>query len=769
MMDSTRDSLIQFFGAVLPAPEQGQVFVAATPYPKKNPDDKPAMKQTYAATHEELADAVLQINSQGREAYFALGRYMPHKTDKGNPGRQGEYVRGLKSFWVDIDVGEDKAAAGDGYLTQRAGFDALLKFVSDCGLPEPTHLVNSGAGIHAYLALDRVVTPEEWKPIGTKLKALAAERKFLADPARTADVASVLRPPFTQNHKLDMPRDVKLKHSAPPIIFDEFADAINTAHATHCGAKVVCAIPGTPRTLSGNLTLETPEEIERVKSMLAAIPAGCDRATWRDIIWAVASTGWACAENIARAWSKTAPEMYNEDTFQKTWDSFDPEKEDGVKFGTLGHNAKLHGWNGAGGNKGQSPEWVETINQQFAWIEENASIYRLGYANFIEPAKFKTQLDNQSVSVQSGDNTKTVGAGTAWLKHPKRRLHRTLAMRPQEGLVTDDNCLNEWRGFEYKPTPGDVTTFLQLLERMVPDQKARQYVLSWMAHLLQHPEIKLNVSLAFWSLAQGVGKNLLFECISSIIGQTHACVIGQAELAASFNGWANRKVFVVGDEVSSTNRRQDADKLKGLVTGTTIHINEKFQPGRAVPNFVNFIFLSNHHDALFVGDHDRRFFVWEITAGRLPVEMTQEFVKWRDTGGLSALLHHLLNYDISGFNPKAPAPMTDAKQQMADDNRSDLESWLADLFASGASLMLGREIATAHEIVSLYTNDTKNNVSAKAVTGACKRLGAYARDNQVRLANGNKVRVLALERTDYWKQQPEADWSAEMLKPLKCY
>lgn len=64
MSNPTHDALVEFFGVVLPAPEEGQVFVAATPYPKKNPNDKPAMKQTYAATHEELADAVLQINSQ---------------------------------------------------------------------------------------------------------------------------------------------------------------------------------------------------------------------------------------------------------------------------------------------------------------------------------------------------------------------------------------------------------------------------------------------------------------------------------------------------------------------------------------------------------------------------------------------------------------------------------------------------------------------------------------------------------------------------------
>jgi hypothetical protein len=278
----------------------------------------------------------------------------------------------------------------------------------------------------------------------------------------------------------------------------------------------------------------------------------------------------------------------------------------------------------------------------------------------------------------------------------------------------------------------------------------------------------MHVSLAFWSHAQGVGKNLLFECMTAIIGATHSTVIGQAELAGNFNGWANRKVLVIGDEVSKSDRRQDTDKLKGLVTGTTVYVNEKYQPAREVPNFLNFIFLSNHHDALFLDDTDRRYFVWEITADRLPNANVQEFVKWRDSGGLAALMHFLMTHDLSGFNPKAPAPMTDAKLQMAQDNRSDLENWIAELMGSSVAQLIGRELATGNELARRYAFETQHREpSAKTIVGTCKKHGAYARTNQVRLASGKKVRVLALERPGHWKLQPEPDWATEMTKPFK--
>ena len=349
---SEHAALADFFGAVLPRPEIGQVFVAATPYAKKNPNDRPAMEQTYAANHEELAKAVLRINSSGQESYFALGRYEPHQTLSGSPGRKGKHVTALNSFWVDIDCGEEKVAAGLGYATKKDGVAALIDFVTHYSLPQPSHLLDSGGGIHAYWALDRDAAPEEWKPVGLKLKALAAKRSFLADPARTGDVASVLRPPFTQNHKLDTPRDVSIKHSGPGVIFSDFVEAINKAHATHCATKIVDEIPGAvPGALGdlNNLAIspkapppETADEIAQVKAMLASLSADCDYETWRNIIWALASLGWLCGKALARDWSLSAPDRFDDAAFENTWNSFKPDG--GIGYGSMVHHAKLAGY-----------------------------------------------------------------------------------------------------------------------------------------------------------------------------------------------------------------------------------------------------------------------------------------------------------------------------------------------------------------------------------------------------------------------------------------
>ncbi len=91
---------------------------------------------------------------------------------------------------------------------------------------------------------------------------------------------------------------------------------------------------------------ETPEEIARVRSMLEVNPADCIREKWRNITWAIASTGWPCAEDLARQWSMTAPDKYTEEEFDKVWHSFNPAG--GIGLGTLFHYAVEAGWRDSG-------------------------------------------------------------------------------------------------------------------------------------------------------------------------------------------------------------------------------------------------------------------------------------------------------------------------------------------------------------------------------------------------------------------------------------
>ena len=268
-----------------------------------------------------------------------------------------------------------------------------------------------------------------------------------------------------------------------------------------------------------------------------------------------------------------------------------------------------------------------------------------------------------------------------------------------------------------------------------------------------------------WSQHQGVGKNLLFECLRDIVGNAHATTIGQRDLAASFNGWAKIRIFVLGDEVSPSDRREYADQLKGAITGTTIQINEKFERPYEIENFANFVFLSNHPDALFIEAQDRRYFVCEITAQPWPQNKYRDFVAWRDNGGLAALHDALRQVDVSKFDPKAPAPQTAAKQSMVQAGMSSLDAYVFDLLASQPGTEFkGREIISLQEIVdafALQAGIATKAPSTRAVAGALGRSGIRCPGRQISLTSGKRARVKALWNVSAWNGKPDIDWIKE--------
>lgn len=88
---------------------------------------------------------------------------------------------------------------------------------------------------------------------------------------------------------------------------------------------------------------ESASEIEnRLRSALAAISSDDSYDNWRDITWSIKASGLDNAEDIAREWSKLAPERYDDEGFDRVWHSFDPER--GITLGTVYHHAQLAGW-----------------------------------------------------------------------------------------------------------------------------------------------------------------------------------------------------------------------------------------------------------------------------------------------------------------------------------------------------------------------------------------------------------------------------------------
>lgn len=146
-----------------------------------------------------LAGAAAKFDIKGYDTYFALSTF------KASGSRHAKNAKLIKALFLDIDCGEGKP-----YKNQASGLTALKQFCKQVGLPKPTILVNSGRGIHVYWVLSKVQTREQWLPVAEKLKAACRRHALEVDPVVTADVARILRVPFTHNYKADpaLPVDI---------------------------------------------------------------------------------------------------------------------------------------------------------------------------------------------------------------------------------------------------------------------------------------------------------------------------------------------------------------------------------------------------------------------------------------------------------------------------------------------------------------------------------------------------------------------------------
>lgn len=165
-------------------------------------------KQTFHETLDSAEAEIARLLEQEYDAYFACSKY------ESNTSRTQANAKYIKAFWLDIDCGESKD-----YPDQATGLQALQQFCKAVNLPKPT-IVNSGRGLHVYWRLTKTISAEEWKPVAERIKYLCEEYEFYADPARTADTASILRVPETLNFKDDPPKPVSILTIAPEVDYE---------------------------------------------------------------------------------------------------------------------------------------------------------------------------------------------------------------------------------------------------------------------------------------------------------------------------------------------------------------------------------------------------------------------------------------------------------------------------------------------------------------------------------------------------------------------
>lgn len=264
------------------------------------------------------------------------------------------------------------------------------------------------------------------------------------------------------------------------------------------------------------------------------------------------------------------------------------------------------------------------------------------------------------------------------VKHPKadKTCFRPLE---QPGAIIDDNgtlLLNTYVEINTPRKQGDVTPFLNHVAKLLPDERDRQIVLSYMAACVQHKGHKFQWAPLIQG-AEGNGKSLFSRCVAFAVGQRYTATPQASEIGEKFNEWIVGKLFVgVEDIYLPDHKREVIEILKPMITNDRMAIRAMGRAQEDNDNYANFIFNSNHRDAIRKTKDDRRFAVFytaqqtkaDIDASGMGGSYFPKLYNWLKLEGGYAMVNEFLHtYKIPDeFNPTVEcqrAPITSSTDE----------------------------------------------------------------------------------------------------------
>lgn len=213
----------------------------------------------------------------------------------------------------------------------------------------------------------------------------------------------------------------------------------------------------------------------------------------------------------------------------------------------------------------------------------------------------------------------------------------------------------------------DVAPFRELIERLTANDEDHEWLMCWMAHMIQKPGERPSVHPLFRT-EHGVGKNVLVEQVLDKVLAGHTATTSLREIGNVHSETVANNLVVFVDE-SKAKGLNVYLKLKSVLASKVAMINPKYVRPYQQAIYARFMFADNTEGRAFsIEQEDRRIYVMEYVVHEKDKAETQQFIQdflgwW--SGHYDTVFQYLDEYDISGWCPFT-CPMTAAKRDYLD-------------------------------------------------------------------------------------------------------
>lgn len=344
---------------------------------------------------------------------------------------------------------------------------------------------------------------------------------------------------------------------------------------------------------------------------------------------------------------------------------------------------------------------MERLFDGCVYVRDHHSIMVPG-GDLLKPDQFSAtkggHIFQMSADMSSGGTTKNAFEAFTQCRIHKFPKVKSVVFNPRDtpGAIVGD-AVNTYFPVEVETEPGDITPFLSHVARMLPDQRDREVLLTYMIALVQNPGVKFQWAPVLQG-TEGNGTSWLAKFLTYAIGEKFCHKPKPDDITNKFNAWMMGKLFIEVQEIMFEGRYEMIENIKDWITDDRIEGHAKGANQFMIDNRANWFLATNHKNALPITQGSRRFAML-FTAQQSKADLVRE--RWVDTdyfpklwdwtrnGGLRYVAHWLRTAAIpnESLNPAgagmARAPQTSSTAEAISASMGNAEQYLAEAVAQG--------------------------------------------------------------------------------------
>lgn len=297
----------------------------------------------------------------------------------------------------------------------------------------------------------------------------------------------------------------------------------------------------------------------------------------------------------------------------------------------------------------------------------------------LQVGAFKQWFANQLVMF----GKKAVSVGDLWLGHTERRQYDGIEFAPP-GSATRTGYYNLFQGFGVEPGQGDCSKFLAHLKDNAArgDEATYLWIVGWWAQIVQQPSVKMATALVLRG-PFGVGKTKIGQVMGSLIGDHYLLVASPRYITGQFNSHMASLLVLHADEAFWAGDKASVGTLRDLVSGDHHMLEYKNVDPIRIKNHMRLFVTGNPDWMVPAGFRERRWAVFDMGEGHMQDHAYFAAIDHEmNDGGREALLHYLLNFDLSQVDLRT-IPKTAALLDQQIESMTPEQAWWFQTLMSG--------------------------------------------------------------------------------------